>query len=86
MNTYSEYVQITSDKLLIKIPEGFYKGKALLTITPMPENDIKSVFDKDKKVNFKKLLLKKPFTLTDDEVLEFSNIRKWMNEWNPESY
>ena len=86
MNTFSKYVQITSDKLFVNIPDGFSKGYALITITSVPENDKDLYTESDKKVKFRNLLLKKSFILTDDQIDEFENIKKCMNEWNTNNY
>ncbi|MFH1049934.1 MAG: hypothetical protein V1779_03270 [bacterium] len=84
MNTYSEYIKITSDKLIINFPSGFYKGRALIEITPLPEETTEISTDKSKRENFRKLLLQRPSCLSQDEIKKFNTISKWINEWKTE--
>ena len=86
MNTFSEYINITSEKIIVTFPSGFYKGRALLEITPLPEETSEKNYDNTKRENFKKLLLKRPTCLTKEEIRNFQLISKWMSEWNPEEY
>ena len=83
MNSYSEYIQITSNKIIIKFPPDFYKGKALLVITPLPEQTSENQTDISKRENFRKLLLQRPSCLSDEEIQNFKNISKWIEEWEP---
>ena len=85
MNTYSEFVDIISDKIIITFPIGFYKGRALLEITPLTETT-ETFSVESRRENFKKLLLKRPSCLTKDEVENFKSISKWMSVWNPTEY
>jgi hypothetical protein len=86
MNSYNEYVEITSNKLLINFPVGFYKGKALVTVTPVCDNSIISDIKSGDRNSLKSLLLSKEFTLSDEELKRFSNVEEWMNEWNIGNY
>jgi hypothetical protein len=86
MNTYSEYIDITSEKIIINIPSDFYKGKALLEITPLPEEISETNLAHMRRENFKKLLLQRPSCLTKEEINNFKKISKWIKEWNPEEY
>lgn len=86
MNTYSKYVQITSDKLIIRFPSDFYKGKALLEITPLPDDFSEITSDSLRRQNFKKLLLQRPSYLTKEEFQNFKKISKWIKEWEPEEF
>ena len=86
MSTYSEYIQITSDKITINFPSDFYKGKALLEITPIPEEILELKSDYSKRESFRKLLLKRPAFLTKEEIQNFEIISKWIKEWKHEEY
>ena len=86
MNSYSKYVQITSDKLIIKFPSDFYRGKALLEITPIPEEKYELKSTNAKRESFKKLLLQRPSNLSKDEINKFQKISEWINGWKPKDY
>ena len=85
MNSFRQYVQITSEKLIIDFPSNFYKGRALLEITPLPE----AISEKNMKSNndnFRKLLLQRPSSLKKEEIENINKISLWMKEWKPENY
>jgi len=86
MNSYSEYIQITSDKLIINFPAGFYKGKALLEITPIPDTITQIEKETNRREHFKKLLLQRPGNLNKDEIVHFQKISKWFKEWIVKEY
>ena len=86
MNTYSEYINIISEKLIVTFPSGFYKGRALLEITPLPEEISETNLDNIRRENFKKLLLQRPSCLTKEEIINFKKISTWIKEWNPKEY
>jgi hypothetical protein len=86
MNIYSEFIHIKSDKIIITFPTDFYKGKALLEITPLPEETVETNLNINKRDDFRKLLLQRPSCLTKEEIKNFKKISKWMNEWNLEEY
>ena len=85
MNSFSQYVQITSEKLIIDFPSNFYKGRALLEITPLPDTISENNMN-IKNENFRKLLLQRPFRLKKEEIENTNKISLWMNEWNSENY
>ncbi|MCX6153168.1 MAG: hypothetical protein NT007_03300 [Candidatus Kapabacteria bacterium] len=86
MNTYSEYVQITSDRLIINFPSDFYKGKALVEITPVLEEKPEDNEINLRRQNFRELLLQRPSSLSDDEVQNFKQISQWMNQLEQEEF
>jgi hypothetical protein len=88
MNVYREMINIKSNKVVVMLPKGFYHGKAEVQITPLEEavQEINSENIKSKRENFRKLLLQRPFQLTDEDVKNFKENSKWIRKWKPKIF
>lgn len=74
METIKSIQEVKSNSIHIELPLDFHAKKVEVTISAVHEsnNDLSEL---------QKVLLEAP-TLTDEELKEFENAKRWMNQWN----
>lgn len=74
MQAFKQHSKIKNGKITIDVPPDFEAEEVEVIILPVEESL------QAKRERLKKLLLSAP-TLTEEELKEFEEVRKWLNQW-----
>ncbi len=74
MQAFKQLSKIKNGKITIDVPPDFEAEEVEVIILPVEESL------KSKRERLKKLLLSAP-TLSKEELKEFEEVRKWLNQW-----
>jgi len=72
MQTIRQRTKIKNGKITIDVPPEFDADEVEVIVLPVKK--------KPNKEQLLELLLNAP-TLTEDEIAEIENVRKWLNDW-----